>query len=438
VGGGNSGRTLTAIMALLNYTYDQKYSLNASIRRDASSQLPEDRRWATFYAAGVTWNVLREDFTENWKIFNDLRVRLSYGTNANADGFYFGDFGYLPLFGVGSYAGTNPTIFPSNAGNLDVTWEKIKTLNLGIDFGIFKNRLYGSIDIYNKTTDDNIIPQTVSSTGGFGDGAKIPVNAGTVVNKGVELALTGEIIRTKDIIWSVGGNIAYNHNEVTSLGQVNEYEQGTELVKVGLPLGSHYIVKWAGVDAASGAPLYYTKDGKLTKKYSADDRVSEFGTYNAPWIGGFNTTARYKNVSLSAFFTFQEGFSRFNNQDFFQLSSIWAERGYNMRKEMATMWTVPGQITDIQNPVYPREFVSKDIQDASYVRLRNVNLSYDFSPKMVEKMKVISALKIYVQGQNLLTWTNWTGFDPEDDNNIASYEYPTPRIYAFGLQVTFK
>ena len=271
MGGGNSGRTLTAIMGLVNYTFDEKYSLNASIRRDASSQLPEDRRWATFYAAGITWNVIKEDFTENWKIFNDLRVRLSYGTNANADGFYFGDFGYLPLFNVGSYAGTNTTIFPSNAGNYDVTWEKIKTLNLGIDFGLFKNRLYGAIDVYNKTTEDNIIPQKISATGGFGDGASIPVNAGTVVNKGVELVLNGDIIRTKDFVWSAGGNIAYNHNEVTSLGQVTEFEQGTELVKVGLPLGSHYIVKWAGVDAATGAPLYYTKDGKLTNRYSDDD-----------------------------------------------------------------------------------------------------------------------------------------------------------------------
>ena len=383
--------------------------------------------------------MLKEDFTEKWNTFNDLRIRLSYGTNANADGFYFGDFGYLPLFNAGSYAGVNPTIFPSNAGNLDVTWEKIKTLNLGIDFGIFKNRLYGSIDIYNKTTDDNIIPQTISATGGFGDGAKIPVNAGTVVNKGVELLLNGDIIRTKDVVWSAGGNIAYNHNEVTSLGQVNEFEQGTELVKVGLPLGSHYSVKWAGVDASTGAPLYYTKDGKLTNTFSEDYRVSDFGTYNAPWIGGFNTSARYKGLSLSVFFTFQEGFSRWNNQDFFQLNPNFAVQGFNMRREMSTMWTTPGQVTNIQSPLYQRQLVlSKDILDASYVRLRNLNLSYDFGPNILEKLKVLTALKLYVQAQNLATWTNWTGFDPEDDNNIATYEYPLPRIYAAGLQVTFK
>jgi TonB-linked SusC/RagA family outer membrane protein len=200
VGGSNTGRTLTALMGLANYTFNEKYSLNASVRRDASSQLAEDQRWVTFYAAGLTWNVLKEDFTENWKTLNDLRVRLSYGTNANADGFFFGDFGYLPLFDVGSYAGVNPTLFPSNAGNPEVTWEKIKTFNLGIDFGLFKNRIYGSVDVYNKTTDGNIIPQTISATGGFGDGASIPVNAGTVVNKGVELVLNGDIIRTKDLV----------------------------------------------------------------------------------------------------------------------------------------------------------------------------------------------------------------------------------------------
>jgi TonB-linked SusC/RagA family outer membrane protein len=438
VGGSNTGRTLTALMGLANYTFDEKYSLNASIRRDASSQLFPDERWVTFYAAGVTWNILKESFTQSWNKINELRLRASYGINANADGFFFGDFGNRPLFGTGTYAGSNQTVFPTVPGNPDVTWERIKTVNLGLDFGIFKNRIYGSVDVYKKTTTGNIITQKISVTSGFGDDPSIPVNAGTVVNKGVELLLNADLIRTKDIVWSVGGNVAYNHNEVTSLGQVTEFEQGTELIKVGLPLGSHYVVKWGGVDAASGVPLYYTKDGKLTDQYSDDDRVSDFGTYNAPWIGGFNTSVRFKGLSLGAFFTFQEGFSRFNNQDFFQLNHAFAVQGFNMRREMETMWTAPGQVTDIQSPLYQRQFVSKDVQDASYVRFRNLNLSYDFSRNLVEKLKVFTALKIYMQAQNLFTWTNWSGFDPEDDNNIASYEYPTPRTYTFGLQVTFK
>lgn len=438
VGGGKSGRAMYAGMAIASYTYDQKYTFNGTFRRDASTQLLKDKRWTNFYALGANWNVLAEDFTKSWKAVSNLRVRLSYGTSANADGFSFGDFGNRPSFSSGSYAGVNPTLYPSVAGNTAVTWELIKTTNLGIDFGFLNGRVYGSLDLYRKQTDGAIIDQKVSATGGFGEGASIPVNAGVVVNKGVELSLNADLVKTRDITWTVGGNLAYNHNEVTSLGQVAEFEQGTELIKVGKPLGTHYIVKWGGVDAATGAPLYYTKDGKLTTNYSSDYSVSDFGTYNAPWIGGFNTGFTYKGFSIGAFFTFQSGFKRFNNQDYFQLNHAFVTQGYNMREEMNTMWTKPGDVTNIQSPLTQRQFSSKDIQDASYLRFRNLTVGYDFEPSLLTKLKVISALRIYGQAQNLYTWTKWTGFDPEDDNNLASYEYPVPRIYTLGLRVTFK
>ena len=438
VNGSKTARRLFGGIATLNYTYDGKYTLDASFRRDASTQLAPDVRWDNFYGAGLSWNVLKEKFAGNWNLFNDLRVRASYGVTANADGFYFGDFGNRPLFGTGQYAGVYTTNVPTNAGNLEVTWEKIKTYNVGFDFGLLKNRISGTLDFYHKTTVDNIIPQRVSAVGGFGVGASIPVNSGTVVNKGVELLLNGDIIRGKDFTWSAGGNIAYNRNEVTSLGQVSEFEQGTELVKVGMPLGTHYITKWAGVDAATGSPLYYTLDGKITTNYSDNYRQSTFGTYNAPWIGGFNTTLRYKGISLSAFFTYQSGFSRFNNQDYFQLNHAFALQGFNLRKEMVNMWKNPGDVTDIQSPLTARQFVSKDIQDASYLRFRNLNLSYDLDSKVVSALKAFQGIRVYAQAQNLYTWTEWTGFDPEDNNNIAQYEYPTPRTITFGLQVTFK
>jgi len=222
------------------------------------------------------------------------------------------------------------------------------------------------------------------------------------------------------------------------LGQVNEFEQGTEIVRVGLPIGSHYIVKWAGVDAATGAPLYYKKDGKLTNVYSDDDKVAEFGTYNAPWIGGFNTGLKYKGFSLDALFTFQQGFSRFNNQDFFQLNPAFVLQGFNLRKEMLTMWQEPGDVTNIQSSLYQRQFVSKDIQDASYLRFRTLVLAYNFGGDLLSKAKVFSSARIYLQGQNLYTWTKWTGFDPEDSDNIAQYEYPTPRVFTVGLNLSFK
>lgn len=436
--GGKTERALYAGMLLARYTYNNKYTLNASLRRDASSQLPEDNRWMTFYAAGVTWNILKEDFMDKLDWITDLRVRASYGKSANADGFSFGNFGYLATYGGGTYAG-NQTIVPDNAGNPDVGWEKIKTANFGIDFGVLKNRIFGSIEVYDKTLTDGIVDQTLPAESGFTTQA---VNAAEVQNRGFELAITGEIIRNKDIVWSVGGNLAYNKNKIKSLGQVNEFEQGTEIVRVGLPIGSHYIVKWGGVDAATGAPLYYKKDGTLTNVYSDDDRVADFGTYNAPWIGSFNTSVRIQDFTIDALFTFQDGFSRFNNQDFFQLNHAFAlsngGQGFNLRREMLTMWQKPGDVTNIQSPLYQRQFTSKDIQDASFTRFRTMTVSYHVPEKILKKTKVIAAARIYVQGQNLYTWTNWVGFDPEDDDNIAQYEYPLPRIFNGGISITFQ
>ena len=434
VGGSRTGRSLYAAMALVRYTFANKYTFNGSIRRDASSQLPEANRWQNFYSGGITWAVLKENFAQGWKKINDLKLRLSYGTSANADGFVFGDFGYLPLYGGGTYNG-GLTIVPSNAGNLDLKWEKIATLNLGVDFGFFKNRIAGAVDVYDKKGSDNIVTQDIPYETGF---ASLDVNAATVRNRGVELSLNADVVRTKNIVWSVGGNVAYNKNKVVSLGQVNEFEQGTEIVRVGLPIGSHYIVKWAGIDAATGSPLYYTKDGKVTNVYSDDDKVAEFGTFNAPWIGGFNTSLKYKGFQLDALFTFQQGFSRFNNQDFFQLNHAFAIQGFNLRREMLTMWQNPADVTNIQSPLYQRQFSSKDIQDASFLRFRNLTIGYNFPGNLLSYTKVLSGARIYLQGQNLYTWTKWVGFDPEDNDNIAQYEYPTPRIYTVGLNLTFK
>lgn len=433
-GGNKTERALYGAMIVARYTFKDKITFNGSFRRDASSQLPLDNRWTSFYGTGIAWDLLKEKFARKLSWISELRLRVSYGTSANADGFTFGNFGAIPTYGGGTYAG-GQTIVPTNAGNPDVRWEKIATANLGLDFSLFKKRIYGTLDVYEKKLSDGIINQTLPAESGF---FSQPVNAATTMNRGIELALTGEIIRKTNFLWSVGGNFAYNKNEIKSLGQVNEFVQGTEIVRVGLPIGSHYAVKWGGVDAATGVPLYYTKDNKLTTVFSDNNRVAEFGTYNAPWIGGFNTSIQIFDISIDALFTFQQGFSRYNNQDFFQLNHAFALQGYNLRREMLKMWQKPGDVTDYQSPLYQRQFVSRDIQDASYTRLRNLTVAYNFPSTLLERTKVISAARFFVQGQNLYTWTNWTGFDPEDDNNIAAYEYPAPRTINVGISVSFK
>lgn len=446
VGGGKTERGMYAGMFLGRYTYAGKYTLNTSFRRDASSQLPVKTRWQNFYSLGATWLVLKENFAANWRKVSDLKVRLSYGTSASADNFASGLYGWFATAAATTYNGQAGTI-PSALGNPDLKWENVAQLNFGIDYGFFSNRINGSFDIYERKTRNVIVDQTISLTN-----KTQPVNAGTVSNKGVEFSLNLEVVKTKDLLVTLGGNFSYNKNSVVSLGQVKEFQQGTELVKVGLPLGTHYIVKWGGVDAATGAPLYWTKptetvdaNGKtvvipsrLTTIYSDNDRVSDFGTYQAPWTGGFNAGINYKGFSIEGFFSFQRGFARFNNQDFFQLNPAFAIQGYNLRKEMFTMWQQPGDVTDIQSPTTARQFVSKDIQDASFLRFRNLTVSYTLPTKLLKNQNYIGNVRLFAQGQNLYTWTQWKGFDPEDDNNIAGYEYPAPRTFTVGLNVTFK
>lgn len=440
VGGSRTTRSFFALLALAKYTYKQKYTVNASFRRDGTSMLPTQNRFENFYSVGATWNVLKEDFASQWSKVNDLRFRISYGQAANAENFPLGNFGYLASYaGSASYAafgGDGTIVAPSNAGNPDAQWEKINTLNAGFDFGFFSSRLTGSLDVYNKITKNNIITQQLSATSGFGSQL---INAAVVRNRGVELAINADVLRSKTLTWSVGGNLAYNNNKVTNLGQANEYELGTSIVRVGLPIGSHYLVKFAGVDASTGSPLYYDRDGKVTTRYDPTTMaVAEYGTYNAPFIGGFNTSVRVYGFTVSAFFTFQQGFARANNQTYFITNPQFAAT-QNMSKEMLTMWSKPGDVTNIQSPLYARQLPSSlDVEDASYVRFRNLVVSYDFGNKLLNGTKVFSGIRLFAQAENLYTWTKWTGFDPEDANNIATFEYPAPRTLTAGLTLNFK
>jgi len=435
VGGGKSQNNLVSFFGLAKYSYDDRYIVDLTVRRDGTSILPAENRFQSFFAVGAVWNVLAEQFAASWGTLSTLRVRASYGNSANRENFPFGDFGYYSLYGNGSYAGFQ-TIIPTSPGNPQGEWEYTDKLNVGFEVGLWRDRVTAEVNLYNEITRNLFVEQTNPVENGF-PFSQLDVNAGKMRNRGIEVNVNADIIRSADLAWSVNGNFSYNQNEITDLGQVSEYPAGTAIIRKGLPLGSHYAVKWAGVDPATGKPLYYTKDGKLTDVFSDANSVAEFGTYFAPYTGGFGTTLSYKGIELSAFFNFQYKFSRFNNQDFFQLNHAFAAQGYNVRKEMLTMWTKPGDITNIQSPLYQREFSSKDIQDASYLRFRNLMLSYTLPQTVTSKLKVVKKLRFYGQAQNLYTWTNWTGFDPEDNNNIAQYEYPLPRIFTVGVDVDF-
>lgn len=434
IGGGKSQNALVSGLATARYTFNSKYTITGSFRKDGSSKLPKANRWSDFYSVGAIWDATKEDFLRNNRTINSLRVKLSYGGSGNADNFPGGDYPYQATYGGGTYSGLN-TIEATYPGNPDLKWETTFVTNFGVDFELFNRRLYGDINVYDKLTKDLFVQKPLSAVSGFDF---LSINAGKLSNKGVEMSLNGEVIRTKELVWTVFGNFAYNKNKVVSLGGLKPFESGTELIKEGLPLGSHYEVRWGGVDAATGLPLYYDIAGNLTTAYSADNRVQEFGTWEAPWRGGFGTSLQFKGFDLSMLFSWQRGATKVDNMEYFvENPAGFLAVGYNQSSDLR-FWQKPGDIVNTPSPLYPTNFSSKIIHDASFLRLREVKLGYSVPKASIEKIKFVSNINFYILGNNLFLWTKWRGRDPEAGaSNINLSEFPNPRTITAGLDITF-
>jgi TonB-linked SusC/RagA family outer membrane protein len=434
VSGSRTRRSISSIIGLGRYTFDKRFTLNVSLRNDGSSQLPEQNRFRYFYSAGASWEISREKFLSDVNWVSSLRLRSSYGTSANAENFPFGDFGYLPSFATSTEGGGNQTLFQSTLGNPEANWEYTKQFNFGVDYGFWKNRLSGSIDIYNKVTQDAYATRTLSLTTGFGG---IQANAATVLNRGIEYIINVDVVRSPQVTWTLNLNGAINKNEVTDLGGIANFQFGTSLIAVGKPLGTHWEVEWAGIDPATGRPLYRDSVGRLTNIYSTANRVQNFGTFYAPWIGGFGSNLRYKGFELNLLFNFQQNSQRFNNLEFFVENPGFIASGVNQAKTL-NFWGSPSDVgANTQGGAFANQFTSKYIQDASFLRLRELTLAYALPARVIRASRVLSTGRIYVTGRNVYTWTKWRGFDPEDNNNISLSEFPNPRTVTFGLDLFF-
>lgn len=429
-------RTLNGLFSTFlttDYTYDRRYTVSASIRRDVPSQVPLRNRENIFWAVGASWNAIRESFMEDQNLFQDLRVRGSWGETGNANGFN-SDFGYIATYGQlgAGYAGV-AAIVPTSPGNEDYRLESQVMKNLGVDLTMLDNRLNATFEYYVKDTRNLFVDQGLSRTTGFNN---LSTNAAEMRNQGFEFQVEYDVIRKQDLTVSFGINGATLKNEIRSLGLLTEIPQGTGIIRVGLPLGSHFAVGWVGVDPETGNPIYQDIDGNPTSVYSAANNRAAFGTFLPSFTGGANMDVRFKGFDFSIFFATAQGVQRFNNESFFYETTN-SNVGFNKRIEMLTeTWTTPRQVTNYQRIGTQRQFSSKDIQDASFVRLRNLQVGYTFTPSPNGRIP-IKGFRVWAQGQNLATWTKWQGFDPEESNNIATYEFPNPRTFTVGLDVNF-
>ncbi|WP_207493885.1 SusC/RagA family TonB-linked outer membrane protein [Aridibaculum aurantiacum] len=434
VNGSGTQNGILSYFSILNYGYDGKYYATLVGRRDGSSRFGVNNRFANFGSFGLTWVATQENFLRDVKFLNDLRVRASIGTTGSNNA-PAGDYP-IPMLGTASYAGAN-ALSPITPGNLDYSWETNRTANLGVDFAVLNRRLSGTVEVYDRLTKDLFFSIPVDySTSGFGS---IPSNFGSLRNRGIEIMLRGDVVRTRDFRWTLEGNFTYNQNRIVEI-PTDSTVTGVTILAKGRPLNSYFLVPFAGVNSANGNALYRTKDGALTETYSVNDRRIQ-GTADAPYVGGIQSTISYKGFDLSAQLNYFLGRVLYNNER----NNVINPQYYtdNMSVEMLREWKRPGDVTDVPRAsstggnAFQAE-TTRLLENADFFRLRNVMLGYTFPQRLLSKANIRSA-RIFVQGQNWWTWTRFQSYDPELTQSSAQTgaQYPALIQTTVGLSLGF-
>lgn len=426
-------QTFNSFFFNASYDFDNKYFVEGTFRRDGSSKFAPGHRWSSFWSVGGKWNMKAESFLQPVTWLDDLQFHISYGTTGNSSIDNYMYFGTVEPTG-GSYMGGAGLVI-GNPANSDLTWETVKSFDVGFNFG-FLNIFSGEIDFYHKKTCDMLMTIPWSYTTGYSAGFG---NIGSMKNVGVDINLQADIIKTRDWYWALRANFNYNNNEITELfnGQDTFTVPNTGIqYAVGHSAGEHYTVLWAGVDPRDGQTMWYDKDGNLTKTYNEErDAVLTGKSAFAPYSGGFGTDLRWKNLSLRVDFAWAAKKYLINNDRAYIENNTNATQ-FNQMTSMMDVWTTPGQVTDIPKVGVPFQFDSHVIEDASFCRLKNLTFQYALPRNVLNKMR-LENLSFHFTGRNLLTFTGFSGVDPEPESNLVRFYYPNTRQYEFGFDVTF-
>jgi TonB-linked SusC/RagA family outer membrane protein len=435
----------------VNLDYKAKYLLSLSNRIDGSSRFGVNNRYGTFPSASAGWVISKEEFLADNKIISFLKIRTSYGLTGNAA---IGNFSHLGLYTTNNYNSVAGLI-PSRIPNPDLGWESTAQFDVGIDFGFLNNRFNGEIDFYMKETTDLLMDVPVPGTSGYSIQTR---NVGSMENKGVEFVLnTNNLVG--EFKWSTNFNIAYNKNKVTEIAGQTIIDPGSSrymnVVILNEPLGVFYGAEYAGVDPDNGNALWYINqkddDGNVIDSETTTSNFSEanfviLGNPNPPIIGAITNSFQFFGFDLS--FTLQGitgNKTQLAGDSFMGANANWYD---NQLRSQLNSWKEPGDITDI--PEARLGYVngnqarsSRYIEDGSYLKLRSLILGYEF-PKSLTKKIGIERLRVYIIGQNLYTWTKFSGWDPEVSSdfvvgNIISgidfYSPPQPRTITFGINM---
>ena len=430
----NSSYSYVSFFGRGEYNWGQRLYADLSVRGDGSSRFGSKGRWAAFWSVGLMWNVKSENFLKDVDWLTNAQLAISTGTSGNSS---IPNYDHLALVSGGKEYWGQAAIGPYSKGNENLEWEKLMTTNVALHLG-FWNRINLDAEFYNKKTTNMLMSVPVSYADG-GYGFKWD-NVGAMVNRGVELNLGVDVIAARNFHWNVNANVSYNYNAIKELyNGLDEYvvsTTGTKLV-VGHSYGEFFLNRFAGVNPVNGDALWYDKDGNITNEIRDSDKVMVGKSCIAPWMGGFGTSLAWKGLSLSAQFSWVADRWMVNNDRFFEEGGGLFDAYNQSRRMLYDRWKKPGDVTDVPRHGVSPQFDTHLLEDASFLRLKNLMLSYSLPAPWMEKTRFFSGIRVYAQAQNLLTFTGFSGLDPESSSNVYKAQYPLARQFTFGLELTF-
>ncbi|NBC27347.1 MAG: SusC/RagA family TonB-linked outer membrane protein [Bacteroidetes bacterium] len=429
-----------------NYTYDNRYLFTFTGRVDGSSRFGDNFQYGFFPSGSIAWNVANEVFMEDQEIFSELKPRISFGVTGNQEG--IGNFASRGLFGVSDYRNT-PTLVPTQLSNADLSWESTEQLDFGVDVGLFEGRINFTADYFIKNTDDLLLNRLIPGVSGF---SNVTDNIGRVQNKGFEFSINGAVLSRSDFSWTSSFNISFIRNTVEELEVDNQVLNDSHILSEGEPIGTFNLIDQNGVDPQTGNIRWVDLNGDGVID-SGDKRI--VGNAEPDFFGGFGNTINYKGFDLNMLFQFTYGNDIFNHSRASYENLGWSRIGTgfplpdgNNHTRADDRWMEPGDETDIPRAsltnINWREYSTRWLEDGSYLRLKTLTLGYNFSPDFTQRLGM-SSLRVYGQGQNLLTFTDYSGLDPEVNQNarnplVAGSDFgtmPQVRTISFGINLEF-
>ena len=434
------------------YNYDETYFLSVTARYDGHSRFGADTRWGFFPSISGAWRISEEDFFDV-DFFNELKLRVGYGTtgNANIGTGVNRDFVARDLYSaVGSYQGAT-ALTPTQLANANLSWEEAVEINLGLDYEIFDGRLSGAIDVYQKDNNDLLLERLLPNDSGF---TEINENIGSVRNQGIEFSFNSVNVNTQNFLWSTRFNVAYNVNEILELpdGEDIRPDNVFTSLQIGEPIGILQVPEYAGVNPADGRPMWLDENGDITFTPVNERDAIKYNDGQANWNGGFGNTIAYRGFTLDAFFQYSFGQWAFANTDYYFTRT--PDFFMNLESQVRDRWMQPGDVTHVPRALtagaaYPEtenwrtQLGTNSINNASYIRLKNVTLSYELPGQFTDRLGMDN-VRLFATGVNLITWTAWPWYDPEVATsgsdiygNITVASYPTERQVNAGIEIQF-